>query len=299
MDYPRDKIEVIVIDDGSIDRTPVIVKGFRSVRYIRRERGGTASAQNVGIKASRGELLMIVDSDAYVAKYWLRKAVSEFGDPRVGIVGGCIKTAPTKSFWAKLAGYEAEDRCYRIESKYVDSMTTLGVVYRKEVIEEVGSFDEALSISGYDIDFARRAHKQGWKIVVRKDAACFHDWRNSLSSYIKQQVREGRSEIKLLKRDPTLIFGSQIHPKRLIMPTFLTGLIFLCIPISLLVGKWSITLPFIFYFCMVTWHIPLSARIVRRHREPLLIFLPFVIIVRYVAWLIGFLFELSAWVFKK
>ena len=67
-----DKYEIIVVDDGSIDKTEVVCKEFAKrcdkVRYIRKENGGVSSARNIGIKLAKGDYIAFVDSDDYVSK---------------------------------------------------------------------------------------------------------------------------------------------------------------------------------------------------------------------------------------
>jgi glycosyltransferase involved in cell wall biosynthesis len=62
-----DPIEIILVDDGSTDDTPMIVRSFKDIRYIRQENCGCAAARNVGIGKSRGELLAFLDADDYWA----------------------------------------------------------------------------------------------------------------------------------------------------------------------------------------------------------------------------------------
>jgi Glycosyl transferase family 2 len=85
--------EIIVVDDGSTDRTPQIVRGFEpKLRYIRKENGGQASAFNVGILECRGQIIAFLDGD----DYWLPGKLSRVADvlaknPTVGFVGHAIK----------------------------------------------------------------------------------------------------------------------------------------------------------------------------------------------------------------
>jgi hypothetical protein len=92
-DFPAAEREIIVVDDGSTDRTPQIVRGFEpNLRYIRKENGGQASAFNVGIPECRGQIIAFLDGD----DYWLPGKLSRVADvlaknPTVGFVGHAIK----------------------------------------------------------------------------------------------------------------------------------------------------------------------------------------------------------------
>ena len=75
-DMPMDDVEILVVDDDSTDRTPVIIRRFEPrVRLIRKPNGGQASAFNVGIPECRGEIVAFLDGDDWWAPQKLRKVV--------------------------------------------------------------------------------------------------------------------------------------------------------------------------------------------------------------------------------
>jgi cellulose synthase/poly-beta-1,6-N-acetylglucosamine synthase-like glycosyltransferase len=91
LDYPHEKLEVLVISDGSIDRTDAIVGSFadRNVRLLRQEpRAGKTSALNMAIPQARGEIIVFSDANSIYAPDALRKLVANFADPMVGYVTG-------------------------------------------------------------------------------------------------------------------------------------------------------------------------------------------------------------------
>lgn len=90
-DYPRDRLEIIVISDGSTDGTDDIVREFSSqnVRLIRRERRqGKAAALNEAVRCARGEILVFSDANSLFAPDAIRRMMENFGDPEVGYVTG-------------------------------------------------------------------------------------------------------------------------------------------------------------------------------------------------------------------
>ncbi len=87
-DFPAGKMEIVVVDDGSTDRTPARVKAFGDhVRYIRKRNGGQASALNLGFEESRGEIIVMLDGDDVWLPQKARRVVEEFEkNPAAGMV---------------------------------------------------------------------------------------------------------------------------------------------------------------------------------------------------------------------
>jgi len=282
LDYPREKLEVIAVDDGSADKTLSILKGF-SFKVILKDHGGYPSTMNVGLRAAQGEIRVIIDADTYVEKDWLKKILEEFKDDKVGIVSGYVATKPNAKFWARVVGYESEDRYDRMRSKYVDFITSTSTAYRREVFEKAGLFNEMLK-RGSDEDLAQRASNAGWKIVLKKEALCYHDWSSSVKRYFKKQMANTIYEISNFLRNPELLRGREQHPASLYVPMLLTGLIFLT-PFWVLFNLVWVSL--LAFFGLILYHAPQTVRIIRKHRDWTMLLFPVVFNVRYVAWLVG------------
>ena len=282
LNYPEDKVEVIVVDDGSSDGTVPIVKEY-PVALIQKGHGGYPSTMNAGARVATGEIVVIVDADIYLEQDWLTLIVAEFNDPEVGIVSGYIATKPTAGFWARVVGFESEDRYDRMRSGYVDFITSASTAYRREVFEQVGFFNEKLR-RGSDEDLAQRALRASWKIVLQKDAVCYHEWVPSLGKYFKNQVLNMVYQIKNFFWSPELMRGKEQHPVSLYIPLILAFLIVLT-PLWVVLGvAWLALLAFL---CLVLYHVPPAARIIQKHGDWSMLLFPVAFNVRYFAWLIG------------
>jgi len=282
LDYPREKLEVIAVDDGSTDKTVSILKNYALI-LIQKQHGGYPSSMNAGIKEARGDAVLIVDSDTYVEQDYLAKMLREFDDRKVGVVSGYVATKSNAKFWARIIGFESEDRYDQMKSKYVDFITSTCTAYRREVFSQVGLFNEGLK-RGSDEDLAQRASKVGWKIVLRKDAVCYHDWVSSVKRYFKKQVANGIYEINNFLRHPELLRGKEQHPPSLYVPMFLTFLVFLA-PVWFILGIVWVSL--FAFLGLVLYHAPQTVRIIQKHRDWSMLLFPVAFNVRYVAWLTG------------
>ena len=91
LDYPKDKIEFIVISDGSTDNTVQIVKGYKhhNVKLIElKENRGKTEAQNIAVQQAQGEIIIFSDANAMYDKDAVKHMVRHFEDPEVGCVSG-------------------------------------------------------------------------------------------------------------------------------------------------------------------------------------------------------------------
>jgi hypothetical protein len=129
-DYPASEREIIVVDDGSTDRTPDIVRRFEPhVRYIHKANGGQASAFNVGIPECKGEIIAFLDGDDWWMTGKLQRVVKVLTEnPGVGLVGHGIKecfadgterlAAPTKNEKLRIASLETA-RVFRLRKCFL------------------------------------------------------------------------------------------------------------------------------------------------------------------------------------
>ena len=176
--------EVIVVNDGSSDRTADIASTFTRVKVINTPNGGAPRATNIGIHAAQNDIVVSLDADAVLEKHWLQKIMPSFSDPTVGAVAGYALTG-NKGIWGKLMGWDVELRLDRIKT-YSDHLYTMNTAYRRQALSKVGMFDEQLRIS-YDGDISRRLTAAGYRLVLRKDATCRHYWRDDLRGFLRQQ----------------------------------------------------------------------------------------------------------------
>lgn len=145
VDYPRDRLEVIVASDGSDDGTNKVVAGFaeRGVRLLALPRVGKATALNEAVAAATGEIVAFSDANTFYAPDAIRALVRPFADPEVGGVAGdqrYIRNAPATASATGEQRYWDFDRLLKIgESRAGHVISATGAIYavRRELIDHV------------------------------------------------------------------------------------------------------------------------------------------------------------------
>jgi len=208
LDYPRQKTEIIVVDDASIDETAQAA-GRRPVRLIQnRERRGASACRNLGAAQAEGEILCFLDSDCLARVDWLDQIVSVFGDPLVGAAGGRVDSQDDKTGLDRyeqvksslLMGTTAKDSRNDDRFFYVPSCN---LAVRRELFLRLGGFKEELEV-GEDVDLCWRLLDQGSVIEYRPQARVAHRHRNQIWPFCRRRFEYGTSE-------PLL---QALHPQR-------------------------------------------------------------------------------------
>jgi cellulose synthase/poly-beta-1,6-N-acetylglucosamine synthase-like glycosyltransferase len=284
LDYPKDHFEVIVMDGVSNDKTIKIAKQF-PVKVISIHLNCPA-AYNYAFKIAAYPILGYIDSDAKVERNWLKKLVPHLKELRVAGVSGSIETWNQDNLWARAIGYELKNR-YRRIGKYTSRIATMNLLLKKEVVEEIGGWDEKLH-SQYDTDFGFRLSKKGYKIAYEPTAICFHYNRPTIKAYYRQQLQYGKNTLKLYFKHRHLAKGDEITDVSMnIQPILLLSAIVLLIvgliPLLRLlwVGAGLILLGMFLYFTYSAMKI--SAKFHDRLTMKLII----LYYVRSTAWFIG------------
>jgi cellulose synthase/poly-beta-1,6-N-acetylglucosamine synthase-like glycosyltransferase len=195
--------EIIVIDDGSSDRTLQIAHGYsqKGVKVIHRPNGGKASALNHGLLFSRGEIIVIVDADSQVCKSTFIDLVQPFRDPEVAAVAGNIKVLNRQNWLTKCQALEyiASINIFRRALDIFGSVTVvpgaLGA-YRCDILVSGGEYDPDTLVEDFDVTI--KALKTGKVVQASNTAVSYTEAPQKVGDLIKQRLRWYRGNFQAL-----------------------------------------------------------------------------------------------------
>lgn len=191
LDYPRELLEIIVVTDGSNDRTPEIVRGYaaRGVRLLHQsERRGKIAAMNRAVPFASGEALIFSDADAMVEPQALRALVANFADPQVACAGGVkrIRRAACAQAQGESAYWRYEAYLKKLDSAINTAIGAVGELFaiRRELYRPLA---EDLIVEDFvmTMDLVVR----GWRVVYEPQAVMWQEASPSLRGEWERRVR--------------------------------------------------------------------------------------------------------------
>lgn len=197
--YPPEKLEIVVVDDGSRDESAGVARSLGACVVSSGGRGrGPAAARNRGAAVAEGELLAFLDSDCTASEGWLAELAPAFEDRDVVAVGGRVDGMNGTS---SLDRYEAEmsslclgkrDRSGQAgnDTFYLPSCNLL--VRRRDFALARG-FREELQV-GEDVDLTWRLRDRGGRILYTPRGRVHHEHRNRLGAFLRRRFEYGTSE---------------------------------------------------------------------------------------------------------
>ena len=185
LDYPAERLELVVTSDASTDRTEEIAAGFPGVRVIRNPRGGKVAAQDNAVRSTEGELVAFTDANATWAPDALRKLVANFADPDVAYACGqlVLEAADGSNregvYWRyEMAQREAESRLGSVTG----GNGSIYAVRRSEYVEVDPKW-------GHDLSFPYRMVQAGRRAVYEPAARAFEKPTPSNETEYRRKVR--------------------------------------------------------------------------------------------------------------
>lgn len=194
LDYPKDRYEILMVDNNSTDASVEIVRRYPEVRLLSETMPGDFAARNKGVSEARGEIIAFTDSDTAPYPDWLRTIVDVMGDPGVQVIIGGLKFNPRSPTLRMLEAYEEEKAglIFSSRSKEIYFGYTCNMIVRAELFEKLGPFPPVYRNS--DVVFVRRvvdAHSCD-AVIYSKPVSVLRLEVNTPWSYYGKMVTYGR-----------------------------------------------------------------------------------------------------------
>jgi len=189
-------VEVIVVDDGSTDRTREIAesyaKKYDNVKLITNGKNrGKPLALNIGTKAAKGEIILHTDSDSYLCPDFLSKIVPYFEDPEVGAVTCLVSVDNGSNLLTKLQ--QMEYIYEQLTARFCQSLSGDVLIcpgaasaFRAEYAKNSLVSDRTVA---EDADYTFEARRRGWKVLQEPDAVSFTEAPENLKELTNQRLR--------------------------------------------------------------------------------------------------------------
>lgn len=209
-DYPKEKLEVLVVDGISQDKTREVVKSYAQkynfIKLVDNLKRFKPYAFNLGIQKADGEIIMIVGAHASIEKDYISQCVKYLNEYQADNVGGVMVTVPRENTLlaqsialALSSPFGVGNARFRIGSKkpiLVD--TVFGGCFRKELFRKIGFFNEEL-IHSQDLEFNLRLKKHGGKILLVPEIKSYYYALSDFKSYCRHNFRNGLWAVYPLK----------------------------------------------------------------------------------------------------
>lgn len=234
-DYPADRFDIIVVENGSTDNTSEVVKRY-PVRLFHSFDQGPAPARNMGVSLSCADIIAFTDADCVAAPNWLSELIKPYADPQIGGSGGPIQAHEHVQRTLVEVFSDQHSPLVNFEKGrefFMPDLYTANASYRRTLLNQVGGFDVRL-VTGEDVDLAWRIQLgTGCKLAFAADAVIYHHHRATVKGLARQYRQYGFGEVLLnvmyrdkpgFRRSPLNTY-SRIFGQALALPRYAASLV--------------------------------------------------------------------------
>jgi glycosyltransferase involved in cell wall biosynthesis len=202
LNYPH--YEVILVDDGSTDRSRAIAKNYPNIREIDHPANkGLSVARNTGIEAATGQIVAFTDSDCRADEDWLYYLIGDLLQSKFAGIGGHNLLPPDDSWIAaSVMASPGGPAHVMLTDRLAEHIPGCNMAFYKWALDDIGGFDPVFHKAGDDVDVCWRLQQQGYEIGFSPGGFVWHYRRSTVKDYLKQQRGYGEAEALLVHRHP-------------------------------------------------------------------------------------------------
>ncbi len=237
-DYPPERFEILVVDGSSTDGTMALAKRYARaeaprVALLANPRRLSSAGRNVGVRASRGEIIVFIDGHCRIASPKLLAETAHTLDrtnadclcrPQpLTLSGNTFLQDVIAHARATALGHGRDSTIYDGGREGFVNPTSSGATYRRSVFDRVGMFDESFDACE-DVELNYRVFKGGFRAYSSPALAVYYHPRASLRGLFKQLVRYGRGRFRFIRKHPDAVTISQFVPPGFLAWVVVSGL---------------------------------------------------------------------------
>ncbi len=205
--WPRERMELIVVDDGSEDGTArAVEQEFPGAVLVVKENSGPDNSRNFGIDRATGEIVALIDADCTAPATWLESLAAGLEAHRTPVIGGRI--LHPGNFWARMIGLSDFGEFQGLKPKEVSNIPTCNMGLRRELLQRF-RFDEDARIGG-DVLFARQLKESGIRLVYDPRIMVQHHPEATGKAFFERARRYGAGFVQIRRKASGLKYGSLV-----------------------------------------------------------------------------------------
>lgn len=213
IDYPRDRLELIVVDDGSTDDSREIARRY-GAKLLINDIPGLTHARNLGAEAALGDFIAFINGDCVCSRGWLKNSLWYFQDKKIAAVGGSDMIPKEAYGFARASGYAfyLVDlwRGHNISHNYVlprrvkrgnevKYLTLTNLILRTDILKRIMPYGSGLT-SCDDVEMGHTINRLGYKVIVASDVFVRHYRTNNAKIFWRKMLWYGKGRGQLLRK---------------------------------------------------------------------------------------------------